>query len=104
MLPRCVARLCRNGGAGERALDVGAAAAANEQVLSWMLKAPGGAGSTSPSRRATAERGGSSSSSSGGRVGSGAVSGAAAKVLVGVVPLAAPGALMRAPTRSFKRA
>jgi hypothetical protein len=81
-----LSRARRNGGAGERMLGVITAASAQDEVLSWMLKPAGGGSGPGSSRRTTGER---SSSGSGGGSGGG-------KGL--------PGALMRAPTGSFKRA
>lgn len=93
---------CRNGGVGQRVLDVGLASNSQAEVLEWMLK-PGAA--KPPSRRTTSERsisggGSGSGSTSAGSGSSRRVSGAGA---LGGIGLAAPGAL-RAPTGSFKRA
>jgi hypothetical protein len=73
----------RNGGMGERVLDVGLAAVAQSEVVGWMLKSSSGGGH----RRSTGE-----AHPVGGR--------AAAAQHQG---MAAPGGLMRAPTGSFKR-
>lgn len=78
----------RNGGMGQRVLDVGLAAGAQSEVMSWMLKSGSGGGG---SRRSTGE---------GHPSGSRAGAAAAAQQQQG---LAAPGGLMRAPTGSFKR-
>jgi hypothetical protein len=74
----------RNGGLGERVLDVGLAAGAQNEVVGWMLKSSSGGGA----RRSTGE-----AHPVGSRV-------AAAQQQQG---MAAPGGLMRAPTGSFKR-
>lgn len=75
----------RNGGMGERVLDVGLAASAQSEVVSWMLK--GG-----HSRRGTGEHSGNGSGAGGGK------GGLAASAAVSQAP-----GLMRAPTGSFKR-
>ncbi|WIA30201.1 hypothetical protein OEZ86_000293 [Tetradesmus obliquus] len=77
----------RNGGMGQRVLDVGLAAGAQSEVMSWMLKSGSGGG-------------GSRSTGEGHPSGSRAGAAAAAQQQQG---LAAPGGLMRAPTGSFKR-
>lgn len=79
---------CRNGGVGQRVLDVGMASNSHNEILDWMLKP--GAVSRSSSRRTTTER---------------SISGGGSRVTTGGMPgagLAAPGSL-RAPTGSFKR-
>jgi hypothetical protein len=75
----------RNGGMGERVLDVGLAAGAQSKVMGWMLKSSSGGGH----RRSAGE-----AHPSGSRVGA-----AAAAQQQG---MAAPGGLMRAPTGSFR--
>jgi hypothetical protein len=72
----------RNGGLGERVLDVVLAAGAQSEVVGWMLKSSSGGGA----RRSTGE--------------AHPVGGRAAAQQQG---MAAPGGLMRAPTGSFKR-
>jgi hypothetical protein len=74
----------RNGGLGERVLDVGLAAGAQSEVVGWMLKSSSGGGN----RRSTGEAhpGGSRAAAAAQQQG-----------------MAAPGGLMRAPTGSFKR-
>jgi hypothetical protein len=75
----------RNGGLGERVLDVGLAAGAQSEVMGWMLKSNTSSGGGH--RRSTGE------AHPGGLRAAGAQQ----------QGMAAPGGMMRAPTGSFKR-